>query len=546
MKQQFYTEDTDDKQEILAGIEKIVERIGCTMGPLGHLVAIDTGNTVLELKDGATVAKWQSYKGYAGLAARLVIDACRRTEDTVGDGTTATAVLIQALFAEALESNSGKALNVHEFKRGMDIAVAHIEKQLAGLSVQVVEGQEIMKDMLWSVAHIASNSDYTIATLVTDLIFKMGVNGKVIVRKSEHDASYTEHQAGYVLETGLTTPQFANQGTGCLFKDPLVILINERVEFVEQIVPILNSWNLTYGESDGKTSWNPKPLVLVVQDIIGDALSALLRNKQAGTHKIAVIKAPDTGDRRALFLADLQQVVGCGNVFDQLQGIRLNAFDEGDPNFEFGECASFYADGDSAIFYTDDSAVERIEARKALTRSQVDNEPTLADFHNERLSRLSSGIGVIYVGGPTDSEHERLKTVFDDTHRACYSAIRYGVVPGGGAALIKATNVPYEQEWTDAKASGYNTVMDATYAPFYRIARNAGITETEFAGITESIGFLDNECYDVVKQRFGDCMDNGIVDPMMAPLVALKNAVSVAGNLLSTKYFQILEDEAGL
>lgn len=567
MKKQFYTEDTKNVELIKLCIDKVVSRIACTMGPRGHLVAIDTGNVVLEVKDGATVARYQSYRNYEGLIANLVIDACQKTEKIVGDGTTATAVLIRDLFdqSQAIMTKS----NVHAFKEGMKKAVVDFEKQIKELKVDIVNDGVIDEEALLKVARISANGDNEIATLVSDLVLKVGPSGKIITRQSEHEESYTEHKTGYSLDSGLAAPLFYNSPRGCTFQDPVIVIINERIEFVEQIQKILKAWNNKYGqrsmgENGQQIYTNSKPLVIVAKAVIGDALTLLASNAKRGTHKIAVVTAPKEED----LMEDIQLVTNTGTVFDQLKGVRLDGFRSDDPDFEFGTCDRFFANMEETIFETSlDKEVELfpneenwhsyiagdidtqtralgdlIKDQVAYLKERVENDADYEHTGKDRIARLLSGVGTLYVGGLTESEKLQNATIFDDVHRACFSAIGSGVVPGAGMAFVKAAlnigSYPAEAHWTQDHIDGYKAVMEACFEPYRQIA---GVDVVE--DIVENNDGDLRITHDIVKDEWGDFLELGIVDPADVPVVSLRNAVSIAGNLISTKYFQILKDD---
>lgn len=579
--QNYYTKDFGDNSVIPQYIQEVTDRISCTMGPYGRFLTVADENNVIIIKDGATAARLQSYPELKGMVAQLIVDACSETERQVGDGTTATAVLIRELYNRYFKSKfSG---NVHEYVRGMQAALSAIEEFLKTKTFKITgTAKETPTDLL-NVAKISANGDVELANLIAELVWKIGPQGSVVVNASEHEKTYVEHKEGYVVKSGLVSRHFFNNAKGCSFKDALVVIIDDRIEYVDQIRPIMSAWDKIYGQNQvvqgqngrQEVRVNPKPIILICSGITGDALSLLTLNARQGTHKIAVLNAPSSGQERKVLLEDLRKMTGTYKVYSQTAGQRLSTFGKGSvgTKMEFGICENFVANEKEAIFFLNgDTEINyhRLGESKKMTVAQVQdllvreieeegNEILTEDFQKERIAHIRSGVGVIYSGGSTEVERKRIRTVVDDVWRASMSALKDGVVKGGGAALYQACQalslhqgIPSDKYYVfkdvltppTAESSvpdfmaGKKAVLSCGNVIIQQILRNAGIND--FVGQED---LLKDEVTFTIKNgsiSFVSAVGEGILDPVSVVTTALRNAISVTSNLISTAYFQIL------
>lgn len=559
MVQQYFTETHDDLQEFAEAIYKVVGVIGCTMGPFGSFVTIDAkGSGILSIKDGATVASYQAYEDpIEALASKMVVDACKRTETYAGDGTTHTAVLINYLLKDALELfNSQPDMNRHSFVRGMEKGMQAVIASLEEKATKIVNKGVIDEDLLHKVAMVSANYDEKIASMISSLVADVGVHGRVLVNMTDFSETTVKRHAGYTYKKGLLSTMFYNEpGASRLFK-PFVVIINEIVERVEQIAPILEAWNHTgnpWVQPVGNDRViNHKPLVFVVKAMTGDALAMLVKNKSEGTHKIAVVEGPSSGGQTVDFYQDLSIVTNTGRVFDEHQGEKLNTFDIMDIEGEFGQCKEFFATDNEVVFYFDkdmktygeETLKDSIDRRISELQGDIDRYPEREETVRQRISMIAGAVGIVYVGGRTEAERRRLYTVIDDVKSACFAALEEGIIPGGGIELLRfAIHGHPDVPPMDSKeeALGFNTFLKGIAAPIRTICENRD--DQVFADIMQAVeeGLGENETFDLIKDEFGDAVQLGVIDPVRSVNQSLKASMSVISNVIRTRYFQILK-----
>ena len=524
--------DTADKSIIIAAIEKVVDRITSTMGPEGRYVIIDAVNEVLATKDGVSVARWQSYEDpFEALGSKMVIDACSRTEKVAGDGTTLTALLIAEFIKAGLEdadkhSPSRAVVRMKEF-------VDNINLKLTEISRPVVINGEIDFNLLSAVATTSADGRKDIALPIVEMIKKVGPYGMIKVQESNMDYIETEVRNGYSLDVGAVSEGFFNAPNRCEYENPLVVIINDRIELIETLQGVLEGWNRKYARhNEGLPP--QRPLVIFCNAMYGDALATLVQNSKRG-YPVCVIRTPHSGDLARQVLEDIRIVTQTDRVFDVLSGDRLKDF--GEDYDEFGSCLKIEATKNSTAIYFDKEQItkkgilgELIEKRVKAIEALIEKEPNMEQIYRSRIARLTTGIGVIKAGAPTDMEKSNTKTAIDDTQLACFAACKYGVVPGGGMAIPLAAKDIFHG-YQDLVRSAFNKIIENAETGaeaddlFNLCIANKGLTITFQEGQIQTI----------------DSFDAGILDATLSIQSAITNAASVATQIIRTKYFQIVK-----
>ncbi|EFN0474596.1 chaperonin GroEL [Campylobacter coli] len=518
------------RNKLYEGVKKLNDAVKVTMGPRGRNVLIQKSFGAPSItKDGVSVAKEVELKdSLENMGASLVREVASKTADQAGDGTTTATVLAHAIFKEGLRNITAGA-NPIEVKRGMDKACEAIVAELKKLSREVKDKKEIAQ-----VATISANSDEKIGNLIADAMEKVGKDGVITVEEAKSINDELNVVEGMQFDRGYLSPYFITNAEKMTVElsNPYILLFDKKIANLKDLLPVL--------EQIQKTG---KPLLIIAEDIEGEALATLVVNKLRGVLNISAVKAPGFGDRRKAMLEDIAILTG-GEVISEELGRTLESATIQD----LGQASSVIIDKDNTTIVNGagekaniDARVNQIKAQIAETSSDYDREKL-----QERLAKLSGGVAVIKVGAATETEMKEKKDRVDDALSATKAAVEEGIVIGGGAALIKA-KAKINLDLKGDEAIGAAIVKRALRAPLRQIAENAGFDAGVVVNSVENAKD-ENTGFDAAKGEYVNMLESGIIDPVKVERVALLNAVSVASMLLTTEatISEIKEDKPAM
>ncbi|EAJ5160423.1 chaperonin GroEL [Campylobacter jejuni] len=518
------------RNKLYEGVKKLNDAVKVTMGPRGRNVLIQKSFGAPSItKDGVSVAKEVELKdSLENMGASLVREVASKTADQAGDGTTTATVLAHAIFKEGLRNITAGA-NPIEVKRGMDKACEAIVAELKKLSREVKDKKEIAQ-----VATISANSDEKIGNLIADAMEKVGKDGVITVEEAKSINDELNVVEGMQFDRGYLSPYFITNAEKMTVElsSPYILLFDKKIANLKDLLPVL--------EQIQKTG---KPLLIIAEDIEGEALATLVVNKLRGVLNISAVKAPGFGDRRKAMLEDIAILTG-GEVISEELGRTLESATIQD----LGQASSVIIDKDNTTIVNGagekaniDARVNQIKAQIAETTSDYDREKL-----QERLAKLSGGVAVIKVGAATETEMKEKKDRVDDALSATKAAVEEGIVIGGGAALIKA-KAKIKLDLQGDEAIGAAIVERALRAPLRQIAENAGFDAGVVVNSVENARD-ENTGFDAAKGEYVNMLESGIIDPVKVERVALLNAVSVASMLLTTEatISEIKEDKPAM
>ncbi|WP_283785096.1 chaperonin GroEL [Campylobacter jejuni] len=505
------------RNKLYEGVKKLNDAVKVTMGPRGRNVLIQKSFGAPSItKDGVSVAKEVELKdSLENMGASLVREVASKTADQAGDGTTTATVLAHAIFKEGLRNITAGA-NPIEVKRGMDKACEAIVAELKKLSREVKDKKEIAQ-----VATISANSDEKIGNLIADAMEKVGKDGVITVEEAKSINDELNVVEGMQFDRGYLSPYFITNAEKMTVElsSPYILLFDKKIANLKDLLPVL--------EQIQKTG---KPLLIIAEDIEGEALATLVVNKLRGVLNISAVKAPGFGDRRKAMLEDIAILTG-GEVISEELGRTLESATIQD----LGQASSVIIDKDNTTIVNGagekaniDARVNQIKAQIAETTSDYDREKL-----QERLAKLSGGVAVIKVGAATETEMKEKKDRVDDALSATKAAVEEGIIIGGGAALIKA-KAKIKLDLQGDEAIGAAIVERALRAPLRQIAENAGFDAGVVVNSVENAKD-ENTGFDAAKGEYVNMLESGIIDPVKVERVALLNAVSVASMLLTTE-----------
>ncbi|ECQ6486794.1 chaperonin GroEL [Campylobacter coli] len=520
------------RNKLYEGVKKLNDAVKVTMGPRGRNVLIQKSFGAPSItKDGVSVAKEVELKdSLENMGASLVREVASKTADQAGDGTTTATVLAHAIFKEGLRNITAGA-NPIEVKRGMDKACEAIVAELKKLSREVKDKKEIAQ-----VATISANSDEKIGNLIADAMEKVGKDGVITVEEAKSINDELNVVEGMQFDRGYLSPYFITNAEKMTVElsSPYILLFDKKIANLKDLLPVL--------EQIQKTG---KPLLIIAEDIEGEALATLVVNKLRGVLNISAVKAPGFGDRRKAMLEDIAILTG-GEVISEELGRTLESATIQD----LGQASSVIIDKDNTTIVNGagekaniDARVNQIKAQIAETSSDYDREKL-----QERLAKLSGGVAVIKVGAATETEMKEKKDRVDDALSATKAAVEEGIVIGGGAALIKAkAKAKINLDLKGDEAIGAAIVERALRAPLRQIAENAGFDAGVVVNSVENAKD-ENTGFDAAKGEYVNMLESGIIDPVKVERVALLNAVSVASMLLTTEatISEIKEDKPAM
>jgi chaperonin GroEL len=507
----------DARHKLFSGVEQLANAVKVTMGPRGRNVLLQKsfGSPTIT-KDGVSVAREIELKDpMENMGAQLVKEVASNTNDEAGDGTTTATVLAHSIFKEGLRNVTAGA-NPVQLKRGMDKASEQILEELEKIS-RVVD----TKEQIAQVATISANSDTAIGDMIAEAMEKVGKDGVITVEEAKGIYDELDVVEGMQFDRGYLSPYFATNVEKMIAEldNPYILLCEKKISSLKEMLPILEEVNRTQ-----------RPLLIIAEDVDGEALSTLVVNRLRGSLNIAAVKAPGFGDRRKAMLEDIAILTG-GKVISEEMGMTL----EGATMADLGTAAKVVLDKDTTTIVDGSGEKAKVEARVAQIRNEIEN--TSSDYDREkaqeRLAKMSGGVAVIKVGAPTETEMKEKKDRVDDALSATRAAVEEGIVIGGGAALIKAA-AKVKLELEGDEQIGADIIIRAIAAPLKQIAANAGfdagvVANEVYKSENPNIGF------DASTGKYVDMFEAGIVDPTKVERVAMQNAVSVASLLLTTE-----------
>ncbi len=508
--------DQDAQQAMLRGVQKLAKAVKVTLGPRGRNVILQKSfGSPTVTKDGVTVAREIELSDkFEDMGARLVREVASRTSDNAGDGTTTATVMAEAIFIEGLKGVVA-GVNPIEMKRGMEKAVEQIVAKLKEMSTDCRSKKSIAQ-----VGTVAANGDEEIGNILAEAMDQVGKDGVITVEDGKTSKTELEKKDGMQFDRGYLSPYFVTnqQSTECVFEDCYVLIHEKKISSIKDLVPVLE-----------KVVQSGKPLLIIAEDIDGEALATLVINKLRGTFKCVAVKAPGYGDRRKAMLQDVAIMCGGQAIFEDL-GIKLESIQLTD----LGRAKKIIVDKDNTTIIDGGGKGADIKARIEQIRREV--EASSSDYDkeklNERVAKLAGGVAQINVGGATESEMKEKKARVEDALHATRAAVSEGILPGGGVALLRASAGLTAKGLSQAEATGFNIIVRACRAPITQIAANAGV---DGAVICEKVSELDgNKGYNAATGKYEDLVKTGIIDPTKVTRTALQNASSVATLLLTS------------
>src|SRR5210317_958863 len=511
--------DIEARDGIKRGVDALANAVKVTLGPKGRNVIIGKSFGAPHVtKDGVTVAKEIELKdNLENMGAQMVKEVASKTNDLAGDGTNTATILAQSIVTEGLK-NVAAGANPMDLKRGIDKAVESVVKGLEKQSVEIGSASE----KILQVASISANKDETIGKLITEAFEKVGKEGVITVEEAKGTDTYVDVVEGMQFDRGYISPYFVtdSEKMEADLDTPQILITDKKISVMKDLLPILEP-----------VAQSGKPLLIIAEDIDGEALATLVVNKLRGSLKIAAVKAPGFGDRRKAMLEDIAILTG-GTVISEERGFTL----ENTTIDMLGTCERVTIDKDNTTIVNGTGDKENINARVNQIKSQI--ESTTSDYDREklqeRLAKLAGGVAVLYVGAASEVEMKEKKDRVDDALHATRAAVEEGIVAGGGVALLRSRKVleKLTSENLD-EVTGIQIISRAIESPLRTIVENAGGEgSVVVAKVLEGKG---NFGYDAKSENFVDLLKQGIIDPKKVTRIALENAASVAGMILTTE-----------
>jgi len=512
------TFDTSARDRLKKGVEKIANAVKVTLGPKGRNVILDKKfGAPTVTKDGVTVAKEIELEDpVENMAAQLVKEVASKTADDAGDGTTTATVLTQAIFNHGIK-NVAAGANPMDLKRGIDKAVISVVENLKSQSQSIKDSKEIAQ-----VATISANNDQEIGKMIAEAMEKVGKDGVITVEEAKGTDTEVKTVEGMEFDRGYLSPYFVTntEKMEAELESPYILIYDKKISAMKELLPILEA-----------TAQTGKPLLIISEDVEGEALATLVVNKIRGSLKVAAVKAPGFGDRRKAMLEDIAILTG-GTVISEERGYKL----ENATLDYLGTAEKVNIDKDNTILVNGNGSKKDIEARISQIKSQI--ESTTSDYDREklqeRLAKLSGGVAILYIGAATEVEMKEKKDRVDDALHATRAAVQEGIVPGGGVALVRAINaLDNVKVDNEDQRTGVNIVKLALESPLRTIVENAGV---EGSIIVQKVKEgKDDYGYNAREDKFEKLYEAGIIDPTKVTRLALENAASIASMLLTTE-----------
>lgn len=512
--------DTEARSALKKGVDKLANAVKVTLGPKGRNVVIDKKfGTPTVTKDGVTVAKEVELEDpIENMGAQMVREVASKTSDVAGDGTTTATVLAQAIYAEGIKNVTAGA-NPMDLKRGIDIAVGKIVDGLQKLSKNI---DKTSKTEIAQVGSISANNDSHIGELIADAMMKVGTDGVITVEEAKGTETTVDIVEGMQFDRGYLSPYFVTDADTMesVLEDPYILIYDKKISTMKDLLPILE-----------KVAQAGRTMLIISEDVEGEALATLVVNKLRGTLRIAAVKAPGFGDRRKAMLEDIA-VLTNGIVISEEKGLKLETASVAD----LGTAKKIVIDKDNTTIVEGAGKKEEIKKRVNEIKAQI--EKTTSDYDKEklqeRLAKLSGGVAVLKIGAATEVEMKEKKARVEDALHATRAAVEEGIVPGGGVALIRVSSVLDKAKGeNDDQKIGIEIIKKAIEAPMRQIVENAGIEASVV--INKIKEGKDDYGFNALTEKYDNLIKAGVLDPTKVTRVALENAASVASMLLTTE-----------
>ncbi len=509
--------DEHARQALLRGIEKLAKAVKATLGPSGRNIILDKkfGSPTIT-KDGVTVAKEIELEDpYENMGAQLVREVASKTSDLAGDGTTTATVLAEAIYRQGLKHVTSGA-NPTQIQRGIQKAVEALVEEVARISKKVKDSSEIAQ-----VATVSANWDTTIGQIIADAMEKVGKDGTITVEENKSIETTLDVVEGMQFDKGYLSPYFVTNAEGMevALENAYILIHEKKISSLKDLLPLLE-----------KVAKSGRPLLIIAEDVEGEALATLVVNKLRGILQVAAVKAPGFGDRRKSILEDIAVLTG-GRCLTEDLGIRLENVQIED----LGRAKRITIDKENTTIVEGEGKSSDIQGRVSQIRHQIDSTTSEYDREKlqERLAKLAGGVAVINVGAATETEMKEKKARVEDALHATRAAVEEGIVPGGGVALIRAQKALDKLKLEGDENIGLEIVRRAIEAPLRQLADNAG---REGALIVEEVKKgSGNDGYNVATNTYEDLVKAGVVDPAKVTRTALQNAASISALLLTTE-----------
>ena len=509
--------DQDAQEAMRRGVSKLARAVRVTLGPRGRNVILEKSfGSPTVTKDGVTVAREIELSDkFEDMGARMVKEVASKTSDVAGDGTTTATILAEAIYNEGLKAVVAGVSPI-EMKQGMDQAVEDIVENLRKMATSCSTAKAVAQ-----VATVASNGDAQIGQILADAMDQVGKDGVITVEEGKSLTTNCEQLEGMQFDRGYLSPYFVTdpQSMEAVYEDAYVLIHEKKITNVKDLVPVLE-----------KVVNAGKPLLIVAEDIEGEALATLVINKLRGTFKCVGVKSPGYGDRRKAILQDLAIMTGGTAIFEDL-GVQL----ENVQLTDLGSAKKLIVDKDNTTVIEGGGDSKDIKARIDQIRRELENSTSDYDREKleERVAKLSGGVAQVNVGAATETEMKEKKARVEDALYATRAAVEEGILPGGGVALLRASaNCSNPKGLSHGQETGYNIILRACRAPLTQIADNAGV---DGSVICEKVKELDgNHGYNAATDEFEDLVKSGIIDPTKVTRIALQNAASVSTLMLTS------------
>ena len=505
------------RELMLKGVNTLANAVKVTMGPKGNNVVIEKSfGSPTVTKDGVTVAKEIEIEGrFENMGAQMVREVASKTSDVAGDGTTTATVLAQAIYNEG-QKLVASGMNPMSLKRGIDKGVAAVVDELKKMSTPIKDKKEIEQ-----VGTIAANSDETVGKIISEAMDKVGKEGVITVEEAKSMETTLEVVEGMQFDRGYVSPYFVTNAEKMeiVMADPYILIHEKKISNMKDFLPLLE-----------KTAQSGKPLLVIAEDVEGEALATLIVNKLRGTLKVAVVKAPGFGDRRKAMLDDIAVLTG-GQVISEDIGVKLESVGLND----LGRCKSVKINKDNTTIVDGAGKKDAIESRIKQIRAQI--EDTTSDYDREklqeRLAKLVGGVAVLHIGAATESEMKEKKARVEDALNSTRAAVEEGIVPGGGVALIRCIPALDKVKATGEEKYGIGILKRAMEEPLRQITSNAGLDGSVVVNkVKEGKGDFG---FNASTEQYENLVDAGVIDPTKVVRFALQNAASVAGLMITTE-----------
>jgi chaperonin GroEL len=508
---------TDARASIQKGVKKLAKAVKITLGPCGRNVVLEKSfGSPTVTKDGVTVAKEIELEdSYENMGAQMVKEVASKTSSVAGDGTTTATILAESIFDEGLKNITAGA-NAMQVKRGIEKGVEQIVKELQKMCTPVESSKQIEQ-----VATCSANQDVEIGKKLAEAMDKVGKDGVITVEEGQSLETTVELVEGMQFDKGYLSPHFINnlQNMTVVLEKPYILVHEKKISSVKSLVPLLE-----------KVAKQGKPLLMIAEDVEGEALATLVVNKLRGILQVAAVKAPGFGDRRKALLSDIATLTGGDAIFEdlglQLENIELR---------QLGRAKRITIDKDTTTIIEGGGTTEAIKGRIEQIKNEIDNSTSDYDIEKlqERLAKLAGGVAQINVGAATEAEMKEKKARVEDALHACRAAVEEGILPGGGVSMLRVLPALDKIKTTGDEKIGVDIVRRAVIAPIKQIAENAGLDGSIVAQkVMESKD--KNYGYDALRKEYGDMVKFGVIVPTKVERAALQNGASIASLLLTT------------